>query len=117
MGVEPAADVLAVQGDPGHDIVESGAAREELGEVGVVPLPVDRPPQFARVPVRIEGCEFLRPPAGAVGVLAEPDGPADVGEPLSGRPFERVGVSRRGERAVQFVRAGGGEVLGEAGVG
>ncbi|MET9607331.1 hypothetical protein ABZZ17_19985 [Streptomyces sp. NPDC006512] len=27
---EPASDVLAVQGDPGHDVLKAGAAREEL---------------------------------------------------------------------------------------
>lgn len=50
--------------------------------VGVVPLPVHRPPQRGRVPVRIDRGQRRGSPLRACGVLPEPAGAAHVREPL-----------------------------------
>lgn len=104
--------------DAGHDVVEAGAGRQELGQAGVVALPVHGPAVLARVPVAIDRGEPVGPLAGAYRVLAEPAGPAEVGEPLPDRPVQRGGVPGGGERAgFGVVGAGRGEVLLERGVG
>ncbi len=70
LGGEPASDVVAVSGDPGDDRGRPCPVLEELGEVGVVALPVDRPPERGRVPVGVDRGQGGGPPLRACGVLA-----------------------------------------------
>lgn len=103
---------------PRHDRGQPRTLGQELREVGVVALPVDRPSQCPRVPVGVDGGQLRGPSLRPAGVLAEPAGPAHVGQPLSDGLVERGGVPRGGQGPVDLVvGACGGEVLFEAGVG